>query len=487
MEFKINYFIIILVLQIFSIACTKHPPDSLFLKIKINDTIYEENITGKLILLFNSDTTDQLIYGVNPISPGSVFTYDIEDWNPRDTIVITQFKDEWYKKFSELNGEYVCRAILDKNSEDRSSFVAKDNGYSKRQKQIINKNAAKNILFEIENKFDGWVFSESETIKEVIVRSNLLSEFWRKDIYIRSAVIVPENLNCESNHYKIVYVFPGFGSNYASVTYGTGQIDRYGINKTGDPKIFVFMDCEFFQGYHHFADSDNNGPWGRAFIEEFIPNVENISGVNQNNVSRFLMGQSSGAWAALWLQVSFPEYFKHTFAASPDPIDFRAHGNNIYQKPSNYYYPANVDSAAINRGDKVKLYAKLEDVLGEFGQIRTWEATFSGKTPDGGIALLFDRESGNINPDVAEQWSRYDISKLIRDNPNKYKQTVSGKLHIFVSMDDPYGLNKSIELIEDVVKKTKIKVDIKYFNGLGHNVWTDELRKYIHEIIDISE
>lgn len=487
MKLKINRFIFILILPVLIVSCTSHASESLAIKVKIHDSLYKENISGKLIFLFSRDTTDQLIFGVNPINPNPVFTYDLDDWNLKDTLIISQFKDEWYDKFSDLNGEYVCRVILDKNNVERSSFVAKDNGYSERQKIVISPKLNNSLLFEIEDKFVGWVFSESETIKEVKIRSRLLSEFWRKDIFITSAVILPANFDQKTNYYQIVYIFPGFGSSYASVTYGTGQIERYGINTTGNPKIFVFMDCEFFQGYHHFANSDNNGPWGRAFTEEFIPFLENRFGMNQKNTNRYLMGQSSGAWTALWLLVNYPEYFIHAFAASPDPIDFRAHGNDIYKNPSNYYYPENADSASIAKGDITKLYSKLEDVLGEFGQIRTWESTFSGKALDGDIERLFNRESGNIDSDVAEQWGRYDISRLVNENPERYQQTVSGKLHIFVSLDDPYGLSISVQMFDSVAKKNKLKVDIKYFNGLGHNVWTDELRTYIHKIMDMSK
>jgi len=480
----ISPLIFLMITTCFVFICTNQSYSTSTIQVKFNDSLYKENVSGKLIFLLSKDTTEQLIYWVNPDNPHPVYTYDIVNWNLKDTIVINLFVEEWYKKFSELSGNYVCRVLFDMNTEERSSFVAKDNGYSKKYNYHFNAENTKTLFFNIDKKFEGWVFKESETMKEVILKSKFLTEFWGKDIYIKSAVLLPENFNLHNEDYQIVYILPGFASSHASVSYGTGQIDRYGINKVGKDKIFVFMNGEFFQGYHHFADSKNNGPWGKAFIEEFIPFINKTYGMNPDKSKNYLIGQSSGAWSAIWLLINYPNCFEHAFAASPDPIDFRAHGFDIYKNNANYYYPKDVDSLGMEKGNKTKDLAKLEFVLNEFGQIRSWEATFSPKNEDGNIMFLFDRESGNINPTTAEYWSNYDISKIVNSNPDKYKEVVSKKLHIFVSNDDPYGLNKSVELFEDMLKNINLKADINYYNRLGHNVWTDELRLYIHDIID---
>jgi len=458
--------------------------EELNIKVKINDALYKGNVSGKLIFLFDSDTSAQLKYGLNHYKPQPVFTYDIENWNPSDTIFIKQFDNKWFNNYSELDGEHTYIVFFDQDTIQRSSIIAKGNGYSNQKKSIFRKDLHDPILFEINKTYSGWVFSETDNIKEIKLRSPILSEFWGYDIFIESAIVFPKNYGKNNKRYPVVYIFPGFGSSHASITYGTGQIDRYGINKVGQDKIFVFMKAEFFQGYHHFADSENNGPWGSSFTEEFIPYIEEkYSSLIQTN-ERYLIGQSSGAWTTIWLQVNYPELFNAAFAGSPDPIDFRAHAFNIYERNSNFYYPINADSIAIESGNKNRLMVELEDVIGEFGQVRTWEATFSPKNEDGTIALLFDRSSGNINPEIANHWSNYDISRKINANPQKYKEVLSGKLHIFVSNDDPYGLDKSVKYFDKVLVYNQIVADIQYFDGLGHNVWTDELRTLIHEVID---
>jgi len=465
-------------------SCKEKLDNQLDIRVKIDESLYGDQVSGKLIFLFDEDTTAQLKYGLNAYKPQPIFTYDIKHWNPKDTIFIKQFDNSWWKEYSDLDGEYAYIVYFDQDTLNRSSIIAKGNGYSEQYKSSFKRNTTNGLSIEISKSYKGWSFTESENIKEIKLRSPLLGEFWGYDMYIESAVVLPSDYGLNNRKYPIVYIFPGFGSNHAAVTYGTGQIDRYGMNTVGQDKIFVFMNAEFFQGYHHFTDSENNGPWSTAFTEEFIPFIESKYGRHLQSSQRFLMGQSSGAWTAIWLQVNYPDLFTATFAASPDPIDFRAHAFNIYINDSNFYFPVDPDSMAVESGKKKRLDVELEHLLGEFGQVRTWEATYSPRNEDGTIALLFDRNSGSINPLIADHWGDFDISRMISENPKKYEELLSGKLHIFVSRDDPYGLAKSVALFDEVLNENQINADIQFFNSLGHNVWTEKLRLYIHNIID---
>ncbi len=481
-----NSYVVLLLTALYLIfqSCSLEQQNDINIKVKLNHSVFNEEVSGKLIFLFDQDTSSSLVYGVNPYTPHPVFTYDLEQWNPADTLFIDRFSDDWYMPYSELEGEYAYRVLFDQDTTRRSSFVVKENGYSEKQKFIFAKGGSNTISVDIDQTFKGWVFADTENIYEENFRSEALSGFWGYDMYVESAIVLPEDYDMSQKEYPLVFVFPGFGSNHAAVTYGTGQIDRYGMNTVGEQKIFVFMNAEFFQGYHHFADSENNGPWGKAFTEEFIPHLENSYRIQMEASQRKLMGQSSGAWTAIWLQVNYPELFGGAYAASPDPLDFRAYAFNIYLPESNFYYPLDTDSAAIAVGKNKKLYMELEHLLGEFGQVRTWEATFSPRNQDGSIAQLFDRNTGQIDPLVAKHWQLYDISSIIARDPGKYQELLQGKLHVFVSRDDPHGLANSVELIEEVLDKNNIDADIQFFTGLGHNVWTDELRAHIHTSID---
>ncbi|MEE4114914.1 MAG: alpha/beta hydrolase-fold protein [Marinilabiliaceae bacterium] len=473
-----------LILLAISLSCTRETGIQPLIKVKFSEEVFGKSISGRLIFLFDSDTSSSVVMGVNPANPQPVFTFDLVNHNPEDTLVIKTFQDEWYLKYSELKGEYVCRVILDADTLSRSSLVTKGNACSGRLKTGIIESRTDDLIFTVSNTFDGWVFTPSETITEERLRSKYLSEFWSSEIFIESALILPEDYYNSDIEYKLVFIMPGFGSSHAAVTYGTGQIDRYGINTVGENKIFVFMNGEFFQGYHHFVDSENNGPWGRALVEEFIPYIEKTYRVKAGASNRYLMGQSSGAWTSIWLQTNYPDKFNGAFAASPDPLDFRAMAFDIYKPGANFYFPSNPDSIQLTTAKNTKLFTMLEDVLGEFGQIRSWESSFSPALEKGTPAPLFERETGHVNPKIAEYWKKHDISNIIAEDPDYYRDKLSGKLHIYVSEDDPYGLAKSVHLIEDVLSNFDINAEIKFFNGMGHNVWTDSLRERIHKCID---
>src|SRR6201996_493468 len=78
----------------------------------------------------------------------------------------------------------------------------------------------------------------------------------------------------------------------------------------------------------------------RASAARCAPSMTSPSG-------RLLTGHSSGGWAALWLQVTYPKLFGGTWPTSPDPSDFRdflgidlyAPNANVYRKPDGTPWP----------------------------------------------------------------------------------------------------------------------------------------------------
>src|SRR5512142_2146449 len=110
--------------------------------------------------------------------------------------------------------------------------------------------------------------------------------------------------------------------------------------------IWVFLNhSSLGTGTTEFADSLNNGPWGRALTTELIPALEKQYRMDAKPQGRFLTGHSSGGWSTLWLQVSYPEAFNGTWSSAPDPVDFRSFtGVNLVKNPPENFYrtPAQV-------------------------------------------------------------------------------------------------------------------------------------------------
>ena len=85
------------------------------------------------------------------------------------------------------------------------------------------------------------------------------------------------------------------------------------------------------------VNSENVGPYGDAITYELIPYIEqHYRGLGP--WARALYGGSTGGWEALGVQVLYPDQYNGTYAACPDPIDFRQYTNfDIYSDRNAYY------------------------------------------------------------------------------------------------------------------------------------------------------
>src|SRR5206468_6466151 len=127
----------------------------------------------------------------------------------------------------------------------------------------------------------------------------------------------------------------------------------------------VFLDGSFPTGHHDFADSVNNGPWGKALTTELIPYLEQHFHLVAKPYARFLTGHSSGGWSSLWLQVAYPDFFGGTWSTSPDPVDFRDFQRvDLYAPDQNLFTDAEGQPRPLSRGDRgrVLLYKKFSDM-----------------------------------------------------------------------------------------------------------------------------
>src|SRR5206468_5421630 len=177
-----------------------------------------------------------------------------------------------------------------------------------------------------------------------------------------------------AHRYPTVYNVHGFGGDYRGAWQRGPAIVKGIADGQRFPMVHVFLDASFPTGHHVFADSVNNGPWGRALTEEFIPYLEGRFSLVAKPSARFLTGHSSGGWSTLWLQVSHPGFFGGTWSTSPDPVDFRSFtgvdatpgsADNAYRKRDGT--PRNL--VRMNGHDVATLeaFARQELVQGDYG------------------------------------------------------------------------------------------------------------------------
>ena len=155
-------------------------------------------------------------------------------------------------------------------------------------------------------------------------KSKALSDFWKKDMYLKATILLPANYE-KGKSYPIRYNVAGYGR--AIYTYqqpGKPQ-SIYGLvgvwRGTGGHQCIFGMEKGPF-GDSYQMDSDNSGPYGHALINELIPHIENEWRGTTDAKTRFVDGCSTGGWVSLGLQLYYPDVFNGVFSYSPDAIVF---------------------------------------------------------------------------------------------------------------------------------------------------------------------
>jgi hypothetical protein len=304
-----------------------------------------------------------------------------------------------------------------------------------------------------------------------------LSAFWGKPIHIRAWVLTPPGYEKGAQRYPTVYRAEGFGGTHAFARLQAQRHWNLMASGATPPMIRVFLDHSSPWGTTEFADSVNNGPWGKALTEELIPALEKQYRMDAKPSGRFTTGHSSGGWFAIWLQVRYPKVFGGTWARAPDPVDFRSFtGVDIYAPHANAYRKpdGSVQTLVRNpRGEEttsLRVYAAREDIEGDYGgQFDSFDWVFSPKGDDGRPMPLFDRQTGDVDPVVAAYWrEHYDISAIVQRDWKTLKPDLDGKIHLIVGTMDTFHLNEAAELLKQRLDGLGAKSSFTFMEGRNH-------------------
>ncbi len=267
---------------------------------------------------------------------------------------------------------------------------------------------------------------------------------------IAAWVVLPPGYDAKGSvTYPTAYETHGFGGFLDAELLSGLRIRGRMVKGSMPPMIWVMLDESCAQGTHEFADSVNNGPWGEALTTEFIPWLEKRYKMDARVTSRLLNGHSSGGWATLQLEVNYPNVFGGTWSTSPDPSDFHDFtGPDLYAAKANMYHKPDGSAVPIMR-DKGKVLAsmeqlaKLEATMGPYGgQISSFDWVFSPKGKDGAPEPMFDRETGEVHPEVVAYWrEHYDLAHIVESHWAERGAMLKGRIHLFVGTADTFYLD----------------------------------------------
>ena len=341
---------------------------------------------------------------------------------------------------------------------------------------------------------------EPETTKYVKherIRSERLSKFWGRDMYLGAHVLLPQGFDEHPNaRYPLVIyhghfpaTFDGWRETPPDPNLAPKRSDRFGIDDYNRVEQdyayqlfkdwtapnyprYILIEIQHANPYYddsYAVNSQNLGPYGDAITYELIPYIEKKYRAIGAGWARFLYGGSTGGWEALGVQVLYPDQYNGCWAACPDPIDFRQHTVvNIYEDENAYRWKGPWGEVATpgHRDYLGHLTTTIEDsnrlelVLGtksrSGGQWDIWEAVYSPVGADGYPQRIWDKRTGVIDRKVAAFWKEnYDLVDIMRRNWEKgLGAKLAGKIHIYVGEADNYYLNNAVYLADDFLSKT---------------------------------
>ena len=498
----------------------------------------ENGYDGRLLLMISNNNNAEPRFQINDShNTQIIFGIDVESWKSGETQI---FDSNVYgypiKSIGNLKeGEYYVQAFLHKyetfnlstgykvklpkdQGEGQKWNISPKNLYSTPKKVKISKSGT--IKLSLENEISPIEpIKDSKYIKHVKIKSEMLSKFWGRDMFLQANVLVPHNFNKNSKVKYPLMIFHGHFPNTfrgfrteppAAPKKDTIYNSRFGITGykyiqekeaydlyknwiSDDFPRFIAIEIQHQNPYYddsYAVNSANLGPYGDAITYELIPHVENLFNGVGEGWGRFLYGGSTGGWEALAVQVFYPSEYNGCFAACPDPIDFRAFTVvNIYEDENAYYHKSDYKKTlrAGMRDGKGIIKSHLIDmnhremVLGSKGrsgdQWDIWQAVFSPAGDDGYPKPIWDKKTGKIDKYVAEYWKEnYDLSYILERDWNKIGNDLIGKLHIYCGDMDNYYLNNAVVLTEEFLESTKnpyYEGEVDYGN-LAEHCWNGD-------------
>ena len=477
--------------------------EPLHFRVKLAEELANVPQSGRLLIFLSSSTKPEQELRI-PFGPDAphvwVTAREVNDLKPGSTVEVYGNEPSWPTPLAQAStGDYQAMALLDVKHHYAYNQDTTGDPRSKvvmlKQLDPAHGGLVELTLTERSPEEPIKVEAPSEMLDFV---SPALSSFWGRPMHMRGVIVLPPNSSASQKRYPTVYWTHGFGGDLRGIaTYVAPRYAKSMASGELPPMIYVLLDESCPGGTHEFADSANNGPWGRALTRELIPYLEKKYRMQARPSGRLLTGHSSGGWAALWLQVAYPTVFGGTWPTSPDPSDFHNFtGPNLRTAPPQnmYHDPSGKPWPLVRMGDKevmsVEDYARQEQVLGEYGgQFSSFNWVFSPRGQDGRPERLIDPETGVVDPDVEKAWEKYDIAQILRQNATRLRPLLQGKIHLTVGTADTFHLDEPARLLEATMKELGIKATFTYLPGKSHfDLYKDGLGKQIgKEMEDTAE
>ena len=340
---------------------------------------------------------------------------------------------------------------------------------------------------------------ESKHVKQLKIRSDIVTKFWGIDMYMGATVLLPEGYDDPKNRdrkYPVIYTAEHYFEDppYRFVEPGSRKPSNEFSDWWMSDKAPRFIICTWrsenpYYDNSYYVNTANMGPYGDATLMELIPAIEKRFRIYAEPWARTIEGCSTGGWIAAALQIFYPDFWCGAWPGAPDPVDFRAHQLvNIYSDSNAYIWdmgsiPGSVKVPRLGertpQGDSVHTIEQENDwerAIGtksrsQIGVWDMWQAVYGPVGNDGYPAALWNKETGVIDHAVADAWKPMDLSLYVTEHWPTIGKKLSGKLHFWVGTGDNYFLNLGVQYFQQATDKLtdpKTNFTFDYVQGAGH-------------------
>jgi hypothetical protein len=506
---RVLFFCLFLLASVIAVA-------QLPIQVSYSANLSNRPLDGRILLMFSQNADAEPRFQVS-FDQGSqqLFGKNVDGWKAGQSLSFSG--EEFGYPLSSLRalpaGEYYVQAVLHiyetfKRSDGHTVKLPMDRGEGQQWNRAPGNLLSKPIKIRFDPKSRRIIQivltdsmpaikapEDTKYVKHIRIQSKLLTEFWGRPMYLGAHVLLPEGWD---THTKVQYPlaiyhghfpsdFGGFRTTAPDPDLKPDYSARFGIsgyNRIQQQEAFDFYKMwtgpDFprviaveiqhptpFYDDSYAVNSANNGPYGDAITYELIPEIEKrFRGIGQG-WARFTYGGSTGGWEALAVQVKYPKEYNGSYAACPDPIDFRAYTNFDIYKEKNAYYMEGPFRKTLRPGHRNYLgqvNATIKDMnyrelaLGDHSrsgdQWDVWESVYSPVGSDGYPKPLFNKRTGEIDSSVAAYWKEhYDLSHIIQRDWTKHGNQWQGRIHIYCGDMDNYYLNNAVYLTEERLRK----------------------------------
>ena len=493
----------------------------------------DQPLDGRMLLLLSTDPSEEPRMQINDTPESQmVFGIDIDGLEPGQAVVVDD--KAWGYPIRSLHdvppGEYYVQALLNRyetfhRADGKTVKLAMDRGegqhwnlapgnlYSRPVKMAIgNSSAPVQILLDQEIPAIP-VPDDTKFVRHIKIQSQLLTKFWGRPMFLSAVVLVPWGFDEHPEaHYPLMLFhdhfvsgIDDFRSEPPDLNLKPDYSERFhisGYNRIQQEEAYKFYQKWISPGFprclvvkiqhanpyyddSYAVNSANLGPYGDAIENELMPALEKKFRSIGQGWARFTYGGSTGGWESLAVQMFYPDHYNGVFSACPDPIDFRAYTLiDLYKWPNAFYidgaHKQILQPAMRNYLGQTLISIKdnnaYELALGSHGrsgeQWDVWQAVYGPVGVDGYPEPIFNKETGDIDHQVAEYWQEhYDLRAILEKNWPTLGPKLQGKIHIYCGSMDTYFLNNAVYLMEDFLKSTKnppYDGEVKYGDRAEH-------------------